>query len=211
MRFRRTIAALALVLAGCAAKVAPGVLQQWQARQLYTCCNIHYENPADVVDANYQVGALLPFGSPATVTGMTARSVSFRAADVNVTLTQAYGTEQETSQQFFAKVLVEIDPHARFATFSPSVQAAIRDGRVERGMTREQVLMSLGYPPTHRTPSTSADTWVYWRNRWVTFEVKFGADGQVSAIIGGAPSNNEPVQQAVAAAPTPAPAKKRKR
>ncbi len=210
MRQRLAIAVAGVLLAGCATQVAPDVLKQWQGRQLYTCCNLRYEDPTQISDANYSVGTILPFGSPASVTGMTGKAVTFSAGSGRYTVTQSYGGAQETAQQFFAKILVETDPHTRFATYSPSVQAAIRDGRVERGMTREQVILSLGYPPTHRTASTDATTWVYWYNRWVTYNVQFGTDGQVSQIVGTAPTNNQPVQQTVAPAPKPAPAKKKK-
>jgi hypothetical protein len=51
-----------LALAACAASVPPDVLRQWQATQLYTCCNIHYERD-EITDANYFVGSTLPFGA----------------------------------------------------------------------------------------------------------------------------------------------------
>jgi hypothetical protein len=212
MRQRLAIALGSILLASCAMlSVAPDVLTQWQGRRLYTCCNIRYEDPTDIVDANYARGSILPFGSPAAVTAMTGKSVTFRSGSTNFTVTQSYGTAQETSQQYFAKILVDTDPHTRFASYSPSVQAAITDARVERGMTREQVIMSLGYPPTHRTPSIDAPLWVYWYNRWVTFNVQFGADGLVSTIVGSAPTNNEPVTQTVAPTPKPASVKNKKK
>ena len=43
-------------------------------------------------------------------------------------------------------------------------------------MNREQVLMSLGYPPAHRTPSLDGPTWTYWANRFATFMVHFDGD-----------------------------------
>ena len=43
-------------------------------------------------------------------------------------------------------------------------------------MTRDQVLMSLGYPPAHRTPSLEGPTWTYWQNRWATMVVVFDGD-----------------------------------
>jgi len=52
-------------------------------------------------------------------------------------------------------------------------------------MTRDQVLLSLGYPPTHRTPSLSGPEWTYWYNRWITFKVVFDDKGVVSNLIGG--------------------------
>lgn len=191
---RIALLALAAALASCAAKVAPEVLQQWQATPRYTCCNIHYENPAKIADANYYVGATLPLGSQVVIESMSDEWVTFRVGATSYSVRHAYGTEQESGEQFFAKLLVEQDPTLRLATFSPAVQEAIRDSRVEVGMTREEVLMSLGYPPTHRTPSLEASSWTYWYNRWVTYQVNFGADGRVTSVLGSnAPTRAEPV------------------
>ncbi|HSP97816.1 MAG TPA: outer membrane protein assembly factor BamE [Candidatus Dormibacteraeota bacterium] len=202
---RAAIPLLLLLVVACHPQVPPDVLRQWQGPQRYTCCNLHYEGPA-INDANYTVGALLPLGTPVTVKGMTSDSVTFAAGATELTLTHAYGTQQESAQQYFAKVLVDADPRARLATFSPSVQAAINNGRVEKGMTREQVVLSLGYPPTHRTATLDQATWTYWYNRWVTYTVTFDANGYVSAIEGtDAPTDHQPVSQV--APPTAKPAR----
>lgn len=190
-----------LGLAACHPKVSPEVLQQWQSRSLFTCCNIHHEGDT-VNDGNYSVGAILPFGSAATVTAMTGNSVTFTAGGMPLTLVQSYGTAQESGDQYFNKILVATDPHIRFNTFPKDVQSAITDARVERGMTKEQVLMSIGYPPTHRTASTDSNAWTYWQNRWVTYQVQFGEDGKVVNFVGNAPTHNQPI---VAATPVPSP------
>jgi hypothetical protein len=199
---RRAIAAsmLAVAMMGCHAAVPPDVLRQWQGRSLYTCCNLHYERN-EISDANYFVGTMLPFGSPAAVQTMTSDTVTFRSGTTDLTLVHSYGRNEESSQQYFAKILVESDPHLRFAAFPKDVQSAITDGRVERGMTKEQVIMSLGYPPTHRTASTNLNTWTYWYNRWVTYNVSFDESGKVTNIVGTAPTNNQPIVE-----PTPVPA-----
>ena len=57
----------------------------------------------------------------------------------------------------------------------------------------EQVLLSVGYPPTHRTPSINAPEWIYWNNRWMTYKVVFDDRGMVTYTIGSAPTRNEPV------------------
>jgi hypothetical protein len=67
-------------------------------------------------------------------------------------------------------------------------------------MTKPQVIMSLGYPPTHRTASIDMNTWTYWTNRWITYQVQFGEDGKVSMLVGNAPTHNEPIVE-----PTPIP------
>ena len=78
-------------------------------------------------------------------------------------------------------------------------------------MTREQVILAIGYPPTHRTPSIDASEWLYWYNHWVTYKVQFGPDGKVANVVGRpAPTQDQPIP---AQAPPPsavkAPTKKK--
>jgi len=181
------------VLAGCSTGVPPEVLSEYQSRTLYTCCNIHYEG-AEITDANYFVGSTLPLGSPVGVEELTSESVTFSAGATVLTLYHSYGTEQESAREYFDKVLVTHDPKKKVAGFPQAVRDAIRDARVERGMTREQVIMSLGYPATHRTPSTSTSEWTYWYNRWITYKVQFDEGGRVSNVVGRpAPTQDRPV------------------
>ena len=197
------IALLGIAVASCQRmRPAQPIPAEWQGTTVYTCCNIHYEHP-EVTDANYLVGALLPFGTPAQVQKMTSNSVTFRTGATDMTVIQSYGTAQESAQQYFNKILVPNDPHAVFDTYPTDVQTAIQNGRVEVGMTKPQAIMSLGYPPTHRTASTDLNTWTYWYNRWVTYQVMFGDNGKVVNLVGNAPTSNQPI---VEPTPTPKPA-----
>ncbi len=194
MKRMMMVVLVGLMLAACKKALPPEVVNQYKSKTLYTCCNIHYEKE-DINDANYYVGSLLPLGSQAQVVDSGRSSIVFMADGHKLNLVQAYGTEQESLQQYIDKVLVTVDPKLRLATFSADVQSAIRESRVEQGMTREEVIMSIGYPATHRTPSTSSNEWTYWYNRFVTYKVVFGADGRVTNIIGSpSPTKNQPVK-----------------
>jgi hypothetical protein len=191
-------------VAACKQPAPPGLLQEYQGRSLMTCCNIHYETN-EVNDANYFVGATIPAGTPVQVQSMTGNSISVTADGKQVTLVHSYGRDQESMQQYVNKILVPGDPKARLATFSRSAQQAIHDGRVEKGMTREQVIMSLGYPPTHRTASTSDNEWTYWYNRWVSYKVQFDNQGLVSNVVGRpAPTQDKPIEPDPIPVPKPA-------
>lgn len=197
-------------LVGCRHRPLPELLREYSSRSLVTCCNIHYETQ-EINDANYYVGATLPLGTPVQVQGVTDDSVTFLGDGHTLTLTHQYGKDQEPIRQYLDKILVADDPRARVAAYPRAVQDAIRDSRVERGMTREQVILAIGYPPTHRTPSIDASEWLYWYNHWVTYKVQFGADGKVANVIGRpAPTQDQPIPAEVP--PTPAakaPKKKR--
>jgi len=50
-------------------------------------------------------------------------------------------------------------------------------------MTREEVIMAIGYPPAHRTPSLSQPEWHYWKDRWHEYTVVFEGD-RVARVTG---------------------------
>ncbi len=87
--------------------------------------------------------------------------------------------------QYLELIFLREDPHAKLpkpgkdkkqAAAAERTRKLIEEGTVEPGMTKDEVVMALGYPPAHRTPSLSASMWTYWANRWATFEVYFDGD-----------------------------------
>ncbi len=189
-----TICAAALIT-GCMPSLSRREVASYKSRTLYTCCNIHFES-WDVSDANYHVGHVLALGTPVQVESVGHRNVWIKAGSGELRLSQDYGRDQESFRQYLDKILVADDPTVRLASFPPDVQRAIRESRVERGMTREQVIMSLGYPPTHRTPSTAAREWTYWYGRSDSYEILFGRDGTVAQAIGSVvPTEHQPIKR----------------
>ena len=135
-------------------------------------------------DANYWVGDALPAGTPVKIESVKPHSVVIVAGETKLTLKHEYGTKQESFEQYLNKVLVPYDPRRRIGEFPKEVQRAIANGKVERGMTREQVVLSLGHPPMHRTRSLDELEWTYWYNHWVTYKVLFNDRGKVAGVIG---------------------------
>jgi outer membrane protein assembly factor BamE (lipoprotein component of BamABCDE complex) len=159
-------------------------MQQLSGQSFFTCCNLHYDNQ-DISDANYWVGKLLPAGTLVRVGEVTESAVALSAGDLKLKLTHEYGTDEEPLDQYLGKVLVKNDPKPRIATYQKAVRRAIMYGKVEIGMTREQVLLSLGYPTTDRTPSLQDREWTYWYNqRGDRYKVAFDEAGKVSGVIG---------------------------
>jgi len=62
-------------------------------------------------------------------------------------------------------------------------QEGIKAGRAIMGMTKQGVMVALGYPAKHRTPSTDLNTWLYWKGRFNMLTVNFGQDGKVESIM----------------------------
>jgi hypothetical protein len=61
-------------------------------------------------------------------------------------------------------------------------QEGIRLGKAMVGMTKKGVMMALGYPACHKTPSLEDGVYVYWQNRFKTLAVEFDSKGKVIRI-----------------------------
>ena len=73
--------------------------------------------------------------------------------------------------------------NSQYNKMSAKDREGIKKGEPLVGMTKAGVLLATGYPPISRTPSTDANEWVYWRNRFNTILVKFNSKGVVSEIV----------------------------
>jgi len=177
------VAAAALALA---AACTPPVLPHPLANQFrYTCCNLHYEKP-EINDANYLRGEVIPFATRVQILAVRKDRVTFEAPGYPlITLALKYGAPHLTMEQYLARIFVMDDPYLRLAKLPGDGKQAIEvertrhmieEGTVSIGMTRDQVLMTLGYPPADRTPSLDAPRWTYWANRGDPFEVFFEGD-----------------------------------
>ena len=148
----------------------------------------------EISDANwYESAALLnspsgalPFGTQVTVTDIGRKSFKIRSAEYGeFTVYHSYGTDDLAS--YIAKLILREDPKPTVREYPEEIQDAIFDGRVVKGMTKEQVLIAIGYPPTHRTPGIGANEWTYWANRWRTYKLQFSRDGRLVRAWGRSP------------------------
>ena len=58
----------------------------------------------------------------------------------------------------------------------------IQAGKAMVGMSKQGVLVALGYPAKHQTPSTDQNRWVYWKGRHDSYAVEFDDNGMVKSI-----------------------------
>lgn len=167
----------------------PAVPHALTGQTRYLCCNLHYEKD-EISDANYQKGVLVPLGTRVQILEVGRDRVKFQAeGHPPITAFLKYGDKAITLDTFVDRLFIAQDPRAKLprpAGKKDTAQAErlrrlIESGTVDRGMTREQVLMALGYPPAHRTPTLDAPAWTYWQNRWATFVVQFDGD-RVSGV-----------------------------
>ncbi|MBI5257959.1 MAG: hypothetical protein HY855_15760 [Burkholderiales bacterium] len=126
----------------------------------FTCCNLHYEGDW-ISDANWKGLPFIPAGSRIFLKGFGRHRAEVIIEGRSMRVGLDYGRERETREGFVAKIMAKEDPKLRLASFSPGVQEAIRSAKVMIGMTREQVIMSMGFPRTDLNKSLDEPDWTY--------------------------------------------------
>lgn len=148
----------------------------------YTCCNFHYEKDW-INDGNYAQLPMIPAGSPIKVISYGNSRAQVEIEGRPYRLSHDYGREQETLEQWVRKLVVDQDPKVKLATYPPAVRQAIQSGQIMVGMTKEQVIMSLGYPLTNENPRIDAPLWRYWWSSVGEYQVHWSAE-RVSKVTG---------------------------
>ena len=174
-RYARKLLVLAAVLAAGAA----------QAQATYSgflCCNMRTDG-AWISDINYAENGkrVIPAGTPVTITGYGRYRVNTTMAGQRQDLGNDYSRDLDL-ENFAKRYVVTADPKAALAKASPRIRKAVETQRLVKGMTREQVIMSQGYPIASETPSLDSRVWKYWRSRGEEFHVVFNRRGVVEAV-----------------------------
>lgn len=176
MLIRLTLAAC-IVCASFAAAAADEAMPQG-----YLCCNMLTDGKW-ISDINYREAGnrVLQAGTPLKVTGYGR----YRAyVEVNGTK-QALGNDYSRDipmVEFAQRYVVPEDPAAKFAGYPDKIRDAIKNSQLLPGMTREQVLMAVGYPVSSENPQLDAKVWRYWIDSFSEFQVVFDASARVKEI-----------------------------
>lgn len=86
-----------------------------------------------------------------------------------------------TGSEYFDKILTS-NKKTNLSKLSSKDRAGIKAGKVKLGMTRKGVRIAFGYPSPHATPNITANTWVFWKNRFMKTAITFNKSGKVVAI-----------------------------
>lgn len=156
--------------------------------KFYTQVNM-WEEKNKVISTNYSRGMMIPVNTEVVIDKIGSKVIEFTIVKdsrkiklENVKKFSLIETEQ-LMERTFKKTKVSV------SKYSKKVQNAIKYGNLIVGMTKDAVIISRGYPPSHQTPSLDNDIWKYWQNRFVTRNVEF-RDGKVSGLVGWGTGNN---------------------
>ena len=163
------------------AKTASGDLPTFP-RSGFTCCNLRQDGES-ISDSSAADLPIFKAGTPVTVLGYGRNRANLDVEGKPMVLDHEYGRDQEVLDTWVNKVVVSDDPRPRIASWPANIQAAVRAGKVMRGMTRQQALVAVGYPRANATKSIDEEVWHLWLSRG-EYQLHFGADGKIATITG---------------------------
>ena len=171
----------AILAGGLALAVVPGYASN-EVADGFLCCNMRTDG-SWISDSNYmeEGKTMIPAGTPVKYRSFGRYRVNIEVDGKKQSIGNDYS--REIKLDVFAKrYIVQDDPKAKIAAASPRVRQAIESARVTKGMTREQVLMALGYPISSENPNLDATEWKFWLFSFSPFTVIFDKDNRVSKV-----------------------------
>ena len=159
-----------------AAQTAPDPVQSG-----FSCCNFRYDGDY-ISDGNWLALPRIPAGTPVRVLGTAGYLADVDIGGRRMRLGLDYGRAQGL-RAWMQKMVVAEDPKQAIETWPAHVRDAIAAGRVALGMSKEQTIVSLGYPPAHATRSLDDPQWKYWHTTHGTYLVVWDESGLVKDVV----------------------------
>lgn len=180
MRFVYSTLILCGAVLGLAA-CAGSPIKQLEGQERYTQLNLWVEG-GEHLTTNYKAGWKLPVNSKVRIGDTSGDAIKVRVPDSGrefvVMNVEGYSGQDIAgiADRYFA------DEARDLSGFSASDQESIREGEIRRGMSKQAVLTSRGYPPAHETGSIREDEWKYWTSRFDTIVVSFENDRVIRIV-----------------------------
>lgn len=190
-RWSTALAAVLALLAGCAADgrradpAPPAAVGEAPISAGYACCNLRYSGDT-IGDANLAQQAFIPAGTPIRVRRIDGHRAEIEVDGKAMRLVHDYGRDQESLALWLNRIVVGEDPRPRIARYPAALRKAIAAGQLAKGMSREQAIVAIGYPPAEETGRSEATYWRYWWSNAVPFYVHWTKSGSVGKIEGDA-------------------------
>ena len=179
------VSAAMLLLTACARTVIPEeVLQMPEYAPVYTAFNLWYDAKGRMSSFNIQKGQILPFGTEIEFIEADTDGIRFKRVSDGKQFYLKYSLDQTMVpiEKYIRRLFVFKDEKEQIIGIRPRIYEKIKRGVVEKGMTRNEVLLAFGPPPQIRTPSETVDTWIYWSDDGVTKRVIFFGEKVIDII-----------------------------
>jgi hypothetical protein len=125
--------------------------------------------------------ALLPYNTKLRV-GKARGGFLLTVVDSGLEIRFEYDeTRMAMTPQAYLDLITAAAP-VEYPALSARDKEGVTQGTALVGMSKDGVKIALGYPAVHKTPSLDANSWIYWRNRFVSMAVNFDAAGVVTSV-----------------------------
>lgn len=150
---------------------------------VYTLVNLHPDmNNLRMYTVNYQQGGLIHRCSPVKLDSFDKKKLIFKdLADDRIYTLIKHGSSPDFPG-YLNKYFGTTCDTDKVDTLSNLDKKGIASGKAFVGMSKDGVILAIGYPPEHKTPSLKGDSWLYWSSRWDRFIIFFDKNGLVTSI-----------------------------
>jgi hypothetical protein len=173
-----------LTLVSCKNLLKPDELQPTAKMAVgdryFTRFVIRYEKGVHLT-TNFRRGAAIPVNTPVKLLAITSKTIEVQVDNASQNLL-VKNVEKHTGDdvyhafdKLFAKSKVNL------SKFTALEQQHIQSGTVAPGMSKDAVIVAIGYPPITETMNLDSNLWVYWSGRFNRFNVHFN-NGKVSKV-----------------------------
>ena len=157
---------------------------------VYLKINIHYQDNGRDCKASYANWTdpgtghkILPVNTPVTIEKWGRKGfIIVNTANKNKIYFEYHKERMEMSIEKYLNIITS-PSKISISSLSENDQKGIQKGKAYKGMTKNGVMMALGYPATHQTPSLKSDKWTYWTNRFGTIVVNFDEKDIVTNVV----------------------------
>ena len=171
-------------IAGCRQIIVAEVLQQPLGKKIYLKQNVWYEKPNKISCLNIQKGNILTFGTEVEPVNATDYQLTFKTPKdgKSYTIDYYHSLVMLPMEGYIKRIFTMKTRDELTKGMKASDVKMMLEGKVKRGMTKKQVLLTFGKPAACRTPSTLNNTWIYWLSEDSVYRIIFRR-GKINVFV----------------------------
>lgn len=114
-----------------------------------------------IASTNYSYGNLLPINSQIKIIKLDTNKIFFEHNKKLYAFVRTKHSKHRSLEQLFKRTFgvnkVDLE--------NLQNKEAIKSGKIEVGMSKEEIIYTRGYPPEHKTRTLSSNHWYYWSTK----------------------------------------------
>jgi hypothetical protein len=148
------------------------------AANVVTLVNLHPDEAHKrLYSVNYLLEGLMPVCTRVKILSVTNKQMVFELADGGAKYEYVFHPAmKDPIPKHLDRYFGTSCPRKKIDSLTGVNKQGVLEGRLILGMTKDAVILAVGYPPEHATPSLEFSIWKYWRNRFATRLVHFEND-----------------------------------